>query len=106
MIVGSQQFTFEATSLSVGGTWLDGGCTGEPFAKWVKDLRPQLRVEVIKRSDAPAGFKVLRCRWVVERSFVWLMRYRRLARDYENTETGAATWIFVAMIRLQLRRPA
>jgi putative transposase len=86
--------------------WVDGGYTGEAFAQWVKDLRPQLTVEVVKRSDALEGFKVLPRRWVVERTFGWLMRYRRLVRDYENTETSAAAWIFIAMIRLQLRRLA
>ena len=86
--------------------WVDGGYTGEAFAQWVKDLRPQLTVEVIKRSDALASFKVLPRRWVVERTFGWLMRYRRLVRDYDNTETSAADWILVAMIRLQLRRLA
>lgn len=86
--------------------WVDGGYSGEAFAQWVKELRPRLAVEVVKRSDALAGFKVLPRRWVVERTFGWLMRHRRLVRDYENTETSAAAWIFIAMIRLQLRRLA
>ena len=86
--------------------WVDGGYTGETFAQWVKELRPKLAVEVVKRSDATAGFKVLPRRWVVERTFGWLMRQRRLVRDYETTTTSAEAWIYIAMIRIQLRRLA
>jgi transposase len=86
--------------------WVDGGYSGDAFAQWVKELRPKLKVEVVKRSDDTSGFKVLPHRWVVERTFGWLMRHRRLVRDYENTETSAEAWIFIAMIRLQLRRLA
>ena len=85
---------------------MDGGDTGETFAQWVKRLRPKLAVEVVKRADAIAGFKVLPRRWVVERTFGWLMRQRRLVRDYETTETSAEAWIYIAMIRIQLRRLA
>jgi putative transposase len=86
--------------------WVDGGYTGEAFAQWVKGLRPKLAVEVVKRSDDLAGFKVLPHRWVVERTFGWLMRQRRLVRDYETTEASAEGWIYIAMIRIQLRRLA
>ena len=86
--------------------WVDGGDTGETFAQWVKGLRPKLAVEVVKRSDATVGFKVLPRRWVVERTFGWLMRQRRLVRDYETTETSAEAWSYIAMIRIQLRRLA
>jgi putative transposase len=86
--------------------WVDGGYIGETFAQWVKSLRPQLAVEVVKRSDDTAGFTVLPRRWVVERTFGWLMHQRRLVRDYETTETSAEAWIYIAMIRIQLRRLA
>ena len=86
--------------------WVDGGYTGETFAQWVRGLRPKLAVEVVKRSDTTVGFKVLPRRWVVERTFGWLMRQRRLARDYETTESSAEAWIHIAMIRIQLRRLA
>jgi transposase len=86
--------------------WVDGGYTGATFANWVKELRPKLAVEIVKRSDPTAGFKVLPRRWVVERTFGWLMHHRRLARDYETSETSAEAWIFIAMIRIQLRRLA
>ena len=61
------------------------------------DTRPT-EVEMVKRSDDVQGFKVLPCRWVVERTFGWLMRHRRLVRDYEVTETSAQAWGCIAMI--------
>jgi transposase len=86
--------------------WVDGGYSGPDFAQWVKGLRPKLEVEVVKRSDDTRGFKVLPRRWVIERTFGWLMRHRRLVRDYERTETSAEAWAYIAMIRIQLRRLA
>jgi transposase len=86
--------------------WVDGGYTGEAFARWVKTVRAKLEVQVVKRSDDTRGFKVLPRRWVVERTLGWLMRHRRLVRDYETTETSAEAWAYIAMIRIQLRRLA
>ncbi len=86
--------------------WVDGGYTGDTFAKWVKALRAKLAVEVVKRSDDVRGFKVLPHRWVVERTFGWLMYQRRLVRDYERTISSAEAWVYIAMIRIQLRRLA
>ncbi len=86
--------------------WVDGGYTGEAFAQWVKRLRPKLAVAVVKRSDGTKGFTVLPRRWVGERTFGWLMRHRRLVRDYETTESSAQAWIYIAMIRIRLRRLA
>ncbi len=86
--------------------WVDGGYCGPAFANWVKSLRPKLQVQVVKRSDAVQGFKILPRRWVVERTFGWLMRHRRLVRDYEATPSSAEAWAYIAMIRIQLRRLA
>ena len=86
--------------------WVDGGYSGPAFAEWVKTQRPKLHVEVVKRSDDLKGFHILPRRWVVERTFGWLMRHRRLVRDYEKTESSAAAWTYIAMIRIQLRRLA
>lgn len=86
--------------------WVDGGYTGQSFAQWVRAQWPKLEVEVVKRSDDLKGFAVLPRRWVVERTFGWLMRHRRLVRDYERTEASAEAWIHLAMIRIQLRRLA
>ena len=79
---------------------------GEAFAHWVKGLRPKLAVEVVKRSTDTKGFSVLPCRWIVERTFGWLMHHRRLVRDYETSESSAEAWIYIAMIRIELRRLA
>jgi putative transposase len=86
--------------------WVDGGYSGEEFAAWVQRQRAKLEVQVIKRSDDTRGFQVLPKRWVVERTFGWLVQHRRLVRDYEQTETSATGWIFIALIRVMLRRLA
>jgi transposase len=86
--------------------WVDGGYSGDAFAQWVKTVRPRLEVQTVKRNDDLAGFHVLPRRWVVERTFGWFMRHRRLVRDYETTETSAAAFIYIAMIGIQLRRLA
>jgi transposase len=86
--------------------WVDGGYSGADFANWVRQHRSKLQVEVIKRSDDMRGFEVLPKRWVVERTFAWLMQHRRLVRDYERTDSSAIAWIHVAMIRVMLRRLA
>ena len=86
--------------------WVDGGYTGETFQQWVSDNWPKLEVEVVKRSASTKGFAVLPRRWIVERTFGWLMRHRRLVRDYERTVSSAEAWVHLAMLRIQLRRLA
>jgi transposase len=63
-------------------------------------------VYIVKRCDDVQGFRVLPGRWLVERTFRWLKRQRRLVRDYETSETSAEAWVYIAMIRIQLRRLA
>lgn len=92
------------TSLAL--MWVDGGYTGEPFSQWVRSAAPGLEVEVVKRSDDLQGFKLLPRRWVVERTFGWLMRHRRLVRDYETSQSSAQAFVYLSMIRIQLRRLA
>jgi putative transposase len=86
--------------------WVDGGDTGPDFAAWVRAQRPKLAVEVVRRCDEVKGFKVLPRRWGGERTFGWLMKQRRLVRDYEQTETSAAAMVHLAMIHIMLRRLA
>src|SRR5215208_7574458 len=62
-------------------------------------------LQIVKRSDA-AGFEVLPKRWIVERTFAWISRNRRLARDFERYATTAAAFFRLAMIRIMLRRLA
>jgi putative transposase len=61
-------------------------------------------LEIVKRSDKLNGFEVLPHRWVVERTFGWLNRYRRLAKDYERSVESSEAMIQIAMIRLMLTR--
>ena len=63
-------------------------------------------LEIVKRSDAALGFKVLPRRWVIERTFAWLGRCRRLAKDRETTLASAQAWVLIAHIRLITRRLA
>lgn len=61
-------------------------------------------VEIVKRSDHAAGFEVLPRRWVVERTFAWLNRNRRLAKDFEASIASAKAWLLIASIQLLIRR--
>ena len=63
-------------------------------------------IEIIKRSDAAKGFEILPRRWVVERTFAWLGRCRRLAKDWEKSIASAEAWILIAHIRFVTRRLA
>jgi len=63
-------------------------------------------VKIIKRSDCAKGFEILPRRWVVERTFAWLGRCRRLVKDFEKTIASAEAWITIAHIRLVTRRLA
>jgi len=82
----------------------DGGYQGPVFAKGQKKAMPGLAIEIIKRSDIVKGFEVLPRRWVVERTFAWLGRCRRLAKDFENLSRNALAFLKLASIRLMLRR--
>lgn len=82
----------------------DGGYRGPQFQHALAEVLPQLQVEIVKRSDQATGFEVLPRRWVVERTFAWLGRCRRLAKDFENLTRTALTFVKLASIRLMLRR--
>jgi putative transposase len=71
-------------------------------------LRPwrKVRLEIVKRPDGVKSFQVLPKRWIVERTFGWFGRYRRLAKDYEYLPRTSETMIRVAMIHLMVRRLA
>jgi transposase len=85
--------------------WADGGFDGAPFMKWVMDIC-QWIVEVVLRPEQTKGFVLLKKRWVVERTFGWLMRCRRLVRDYELLPETSEAFIYLAMIRIMVRRLA
>ncbi len=81
--------------------WADGGYLGA-LVQWVKQLRPfgKLRLEIVRRCDQTEGFKVLPKRWIVERTFGWLYKSRRLCRDYEVRLDHSEAMIRICMIRL------
>ncbi len=84
--------------------WADGGYRGK-LEQWVKQFA-HCKLEIVKRAEANKGFAVLPKRWIVERTFAWLSRYRRLSKDYEFfTQTGE-NLIYMAMINLMLHRLA
>ena len=85
--------------------WVDGGYNAWQIdAPVAKVLR--LRLEIVKRSDDIKGFVVLPRRWVVERTFSWFGRNRRLSKDFENLAETLATFVTLASIQLALRRLA
>jgi transposase len=82
----------------------DGGYQGPKFRAAQKKILPHLVTEIVKRSDQAQGFEVIPRRWVVERTFAWLGRCRRLAKDFENLTRNALAFIRLASIRLMVRK--
>jgi transposase len=83
--------------------WADGGYAGN-LVEWVAAVL-QRTLSIVKRPQKSQGFQVLQWRWIVERTFGWLNRSRRLSKDFGLTETTEA-WIRIAMIQLMTRRLA
>ena len=97
-------------SLSGAFPWLrhvfaDGAYSGDKLQGELAKLG-KWTMEIVKRSDAAKGFVLLPRRWVVERSIAWLNRNRRLAKDFEATIESATTWLYVASVKLMVRRRA
>jgi transposase len=84
--------------------WADGGYTGQ-LVSFARELL-RMALTVVKRSDDTSGFTVLPKRWLVERTFAWLMRSRRLARDYEGRTDSAEAMILWSMSAVMSRRLA
>lgn len=84
--------------------YADGGYQGPLFQAAAKKALSKLEVEIVKRSDQAKGFLVLPKRWIVERTIAWLNRCRRLAKDWENLNRKALSFIHLASIRLMLRK--
>jgi transposase len=84
---------------------VDGGFTGDTFMMWVMDLCHWV-VQVVLRPNEHKGFVLLPKRWVVERTFGWLSWCRRLSRDHEGLPETSEMWIYIAMIRIMVRRLA
>jgi len=84
--------------------WADGGYAGK-LVDWVENFAGW-KLDIVRRSDKAEGFEVLPHRWIVERTFGWLNRYRRLSKDYETLPRTAENLIYIAMINLMLHRLA
>ncbi len=87
--------------------WADGGYAGK-LVQWVRQLQRKrpIQLDIVRRSDDTRGFKVLPKRWIVERTFGWLSKYRRMSKDYETTIESSTAMIHIAMTRLMLKRAA
>jgi putative transposase len=85
--------------------WADGNYTGESLFDWLHQQFAIL-LEIASRSDAQPGFQVVPKRWVVERTFAWLGRFRRLSKDYEACTRSSEGMIYLASIHTMLKRLA
>jgi putative transposase len=84
--------------------WADGGYAGK-LIEWTKALGGWV-LEIVKRSDDLAGFVVLPKRWIVERTFGWIGRYRRMSKDYEMLPASSEAMILIVMINVMIHRLA
>jgi transposase len=84
--------------------YADAGYQGPQFQSALRKVMTKIDVEIVKRSDQARGFVVLPKRWIVERTFAWLNRCRRLAKDWENLSDHALAFLLLASIRLMIRK--
>ncbi|RDH43177.1 IS5 family transposase [Zooshikella ganghwensis] len=87
--------------------WLDSGYSGNPVVEWVKESHEVTRsiiLEVVEK--AGKGFNVIKKRWVVERTFSWLINYRRHSKDYEVLTRNSEAMIHIAMLHILVKRVA
>ena len=84
--------------------WADGGYAGKLVA-WVTTVLQRTLV-IVKRPRHTQGFQVVQWRWIVERTIAWLNRQRRLSKDYERLAQTSEAFVYVAMIRLMIRKLA
>lgn len=92
----------EVTGHNVEIAFVDQGYTGDNAAQQAEDHG--IKLEVVKHSEAKKGFILLPRRWVVERTFGWLGRFRRLARDYERLSKTLSAWHWLAFVALLLAK--
>lgn len=86
--------------------WADQKYHNTALETWVAELQPTWRIEVVRRPSGQRGFVVLHRRWVVERTFAWLMRSRRLGRDHERREDSSESMVRLSSMHLMLKRLA
>ena len=87
--------------------WADQAYAGD-LAAWMWALRPwrKIRLDIVKRPEGTKGFLLLPKRWIVERTFGWFGKYRRLSKDYEYRTDTSEAMIHVVMIHIMVRRIA
>ena len=86
--------------------WVEGGYQAEGLTQGGRDLKQTYKIDLEVRSHDGPGFQVVPWRWVVERTFAWLLNDRRHSRDYERLTTNSEPMIQLSMIRLLLKRLA
>ena len=86
--------------------WVDGGYAGRKLKAWGRSLKktPKIDLEVVEREGK--GFQLVKRRWVVERTFAWLLNDRRLSKDYEVLTRNSEAMIQIAMSHLLIKRLA
>jgi putative transposase len=100
LVFNKARFLFPTLKL----IWADGGYAGK-LIEWVFSSCAFV-LQIVKRNANTAGFYVLPRRWVVERTFGWFMKYRRMCRDYEYYEQASEAVVYACMIHIMLRRLA
>ena len=85
--------------------WADGGYNKGALGEWIARFAGWT-LEIVPKLAGQQGFVVLPRRWVVERTFAWRMKFRRLRVDYEEKEESSEAWIRLAMIHIMVRRLA
>ena len=86
--------------------WADGGYAGPKLQDALKDRGLGSIIEIVQKPKGTRGFTVLYRRWVVERTFAWMSRCRRLAKDFERTLASSLAWAQLAACRFLMRRLA
>ena len=83
--------------------YADGGYAGDQLNAAVLNMEASPTIEIVRRPNQATGFVVIARRWVVERTFAWLGRCRRLAKDWEKTIQSSESWLLIAAIRRTTR---
>ena len=86
--------------------WADGGYRGPKLRKALQELDACELIEIVEKPKGVKEFTVLYRRWVVERTFAWMNRCRRLAKDFERTLESSLAWVTLAACRFLMRRLA
>ena len=110
LLLARRKLGFSARRLRL--IWADSGYWGAPFARWVRLLWSRVQVVALcrhatlpnRKAPGQPSFVRLPRRWVIERTFAWLGRSRRLSKDYEANPRSSEAWIYLSMTHLMLKR--